>query len=79
MGTTLSVMVLLKNKNLIAHVGDSKIYRLCNNVLEQLTEDHTFAQLFMQMGHLTVEEAAKHPIPAHTDPGPEKRYQGYFP
>jgi serine/threonine protein phosphatase PrpC len=62
MGTTLSVMVLLKNKNLIAHVGDSRIYRLCNNVLEQLTEDHTFAQLFMQMGHLTAEEADKHPI-----------------
>jgi protein phosphatase len=47
MGTTLSVMVLFKNRALIAHVGDSRIYRLRRNVLEQLTEDHTFANIFL--------------------------------
>ena len=62
MGTTLSVLVLLKNKALIAHVGDSRIYRLRRDILEQLTEDHTFAQLFIQKGYMTLEEAAQHPI-----------------
>jgi protein phosphatase len=53
MGTTLSVMVLIKNRVLIAHVGDSRIYRLRRNVLEKLTEDHTFAQIFLQKGYIT--------------------------
>ena len=62
MGTTLSVMVLLKNKALIAHVGDSRIYRLRGNCFEQLTEDHTFAQIFLQKGYITPKVASEHPI-----------------
>ena len=62
MGTTLSVLVLLKNKALIAHVGDSRIYRLRRDNLEQLTEDHTFAQVFLQKGYITPEVASRHPI-----------------
>jgi len=62
MGTTLSVLVLTKNKALIAHVGDSRIYRLRQGFLEQLTEDHSMAQLFIQMGYLTPEKVANHPI-----------------
>lgn len=62
MGTTLSVLVLTKNKALIAHVGDSRIYRLRQDFLEQLTEDHSMAQLFIQMGYLTPEKVANHPI-----------------
>jgi protein phosphatase len=62
MGTTLSVMVLIKNRALIAHVGDSRIYRLRRDLLEQLTEDHTFAQVFLQKGYITPETASKHSI-----------------
>jgi protein phosphatase len=62
MGTTLSVLVLTNNKALIAHVGDSRIYRLRQGFLEQLTEDHSMAQLFIQMGYLTPEKVANHPI-----------------
>lgn len=62
MGTTLSVLVLTKSKALIAHVGDSRIYRLRQGFLEQLTEDHSMAQLFIQMGYLTPEKVANHPI-----------------
>jgi protein phosphatase len=61
MGTTLSVLLLLKEKALIAHVGDSRIYRLRRDFLEQLTEDHTFAQAFLQQGYMTSEEASRHP------------------
>ncbi len=61
MGTTLSVLVLIKNRALIAHVGDSRIYRLRRNSLEQMTQDHTMAQIFMELGHLSSETGSKHP------------------
>ena len=61
MGTTLSVLVLIKNRALIAHVGDSRIYRLRQNTLEQMTQDHTMAQIFMDLGHLSSEKGSKHP------------------
>jgi protein phosphatase len=62
MGTTLSVLILLKSKALIVHVGDSRIYRLRQEHLEQLTEDHTFAQALLQKGIITSEEASQHPF-----------------
>jgi serine/threonine protein phosphatase PrpC len=52
MGTTLSVLILLNNLALIVHVGDSRIYRLRHGILQQLTEDHTMAQLSVEMGYL---------------------------
>lgn len=61
MGTTLSVLVLLKGKALIAHVGDSRIYRLRQGHLEQLTVDHTMAQFLVEEGEITPEDAVKHP------------------
>jgi serine/threonine protein phosphatase PrpC len=62
MGTTLSVLSLSDGNALIAHVGDSRIYRLRNNCLDQLTEDDTMAQLSVEMGYLSVQEAADHPL-----------------
>jgi serine/threonine protein phosphatase PrpC len=62
MGTILSVLVLLNNLALIAHVGDSRIYRLRHGILEQLTEDHTMAQLSVEMGYLKLQDASKHPL-----------------
>ena len=62
MGTTLSVLVLINNKALIAHIGDSRIYRMRRRCLEQLTEDHTLAEIFMQMGYLTPNDASTHPL-----------------
>jgi len=41
MGTTSSVLVLLPQGALAAHVGDSRIYRLRGDSLEQLTFDHS--------------------------------------
>ncbi|MGB6010498.1 MAG: protein phosphatase 2C domain-containing protein [Desulfobacterales bacterium] len=60
MGTTLSVLVLIKNRALIAHVGDSRIYRFRRYSLEQMTQDHTMAQIFMELGHLSSETGSKH-------------------
>jgi protein phosphatase len=41
MGTTVSSLVLLPQEALIGHVGDSRIYRLRGNELQQLTFDHS--------------------------------------
>lgn len=45
MGTTLSCCILLEESLIYAHVGDSRLYRLRNQKLEQLTEDHCPRQL----------------------------------
>lgn len=41
MGTTVSALVLLPEEAVIGHVGDSRIYRLRGNELQQLTFDHS--------------------------------------
>ena len=61
MGTTLSVLFLLSEKGLIAHVGDSRIYRLRNTTLQRLTTDHSFIQELIDKGLLSEEAAAGHP------------------
>lgn len=42
MATTLSVLVLRGKRYVIAHVGDSRIYRLRGGELQQLTTDHVW-------------------------------------
>jgi serine/threonine protein phosphatase PrpC len=61
MGTTLSGMVRVGNQVVLVHIGDSRIYRLREGVLEQLTSDHTFVQRLVDSGRITPEEAAVHP------------------
>ena len=41
MGTTLSALVLRGDRALVAHVGDSRVYRIRAGFVEQLTADHT--------------------------------------
>jgi protein phosphatase len=41
MGTTTSVLAILPIGAVVAHVGDSRVYRLRENVFEQLTFDHS--------------------------------------
>lgn len=61
MGTTLSVMWRADRYMYIAHVGDSRIYRLRENKLEQITEDHSLVGEFVRAGLITKEEARMHP------------------
>lgn len=61
MGTTVSAMVRVQSAMVIAHIGDSRIYRLRGGVLEQITSDHTFVQRLVDSGRITAEEAAVHP------------------
>jgi PPM family protein phosphatase len=61
MGTTVSGFVLVGTELAIAHIGDSRIYRLRGGELKQITADHTFVQRLVDSGRITVEEAAVHP------------------
>jgi protein phosphatase len=61
MGTTVSAMIRVGQEMVIAHIGDSRIYRLREGVLEQITSDHTFVQRLVDSGRITAEEAAVHP------------------
>ncbi len=61
MGTTVSGLIRVGDKVVIAHIGDSRIYRFREGSLEQITKDHTFVQRLVDSGRITPEEAAVHP------------------
>ena len=58
MGTTCSTLLLLPQGALVAHVGDSRIYRLRGNQLEQLTFDHSLVWEMEAQGMKTTGEGA---------------------
>lgn len=61
MGTTVSAILRVGHELALAHIGDSRIYRLREGVLTQISADHTFVQRLVDSGRITPEEAAVHP------------------
>jgi len=61
MGTTATALVLLPDRFLLGHVGDSRAYRLRDGRFEQLTKDHSYVQEQVDAGLLTPEQARVHP------------------
>src|SRR5690554_6281811 len=61
MGTTVSGIIRVGDKVALAHIGDSRIYRLRDGELDQLSTDHTFVQRLVDSGRITQEEASVHP------------------
>jgi protein phosphatase len=61
MGTTFAGLLVLERCAVIAHVGDSRVYRLRGAELERLTNDHSLAHQLVQMGFLQPEEVATFP------------------
>jgi protein phosphatase len=57
MGTTLVCVLVLERQMVMAHVGDSRCYRLRKGTLKQLTDDHSLVASQVKSGHLTAEEA----------------------
>jgi protein phosphatase len=57
MGTTLVAGVFHGGQLTIAHVGDSRVYRLRGDAFEQITRDHSLLQEQIDSGLLTPEEA----------------------
>lgn len=61
LGTTCTAIIRSGDLMSIAHIGDSRAYRLRDGHLEQMTTDHSFVQYLIQQGQLTPEQAATHP------------------
>ena len=55
MGTTLVAAALCQGRLAVAHVGDSRLYRLRDDRLERLTRDHSFAEDLLAQGYSTAE------------------------
>ncbi len=61
MGTTLSALALLQDFAWIAHVGDTRIYRVRDAALELLTVDHTWVEEALRTGLIGPDEVNTHP------------------
>ena len=53
MGTTLVVAMWHDNKMSVGHIGDSRLYRLRGETLEQVTRDHSLLQEQIDSGMIT--------------------------
>lgn len=62
MGTTAVVVVIRPGESPVCgHVGDSRLYRLRESQLQQITEDHTWIAKALKIGDITPDEARVHP------------------
>jgi protein phosphatase len=59
MGTTVVATLFYADKVIIAHVGDSRLYRLRGDSFQQLTSDHSLIQELIDRGFYTPQEAAE--------------------
>jgi len=57
MGTTVVVVLFYDDRFTVAHVGDSRLYRLRDMELEQITRDHSLMQELIDRGFYTPEQA----------------------
>lgn len=62
MATTLTAAQFVPAGLAVAHAGDSRLYRLRDGALEQLTADHAVVAQLVREGLLTPERAGTHPL-----------------
>jgi protein phosphatase len=62
MGTTVVAMWFRNGVAAVAHVGDSRAYRVGAAGLERLTEDHSWVREQVAAGHLSEAQAREHPL-----------------
>jgi PPM family protein phosphatase len=61
MGTTLTIAKVHGDEVSLAHVGDSRAYRMRDGELSQLTRDHSLVAELERSGQITAEAAEHHP------------------
>ena len=61
MGTTFIGVTLEDSHLAVVNVGDSRLYRVRNSSMKQITKDHTLVAEQQRLGRLTKEEARRHP------------------
>jgi serine/threonine protein phosphatase PrpC len=60
-GATVVVLVVRDGRYTCLWAGDSRLYRLRDGVLRQLTRDHSYVQRLIDSGSLTPEQGRRHP------------------
>jgi PPM family protein phosphatase len=60
MGTTLAVLYIPDEIIHVCHVGDSRVYRYRNGMIEGLTQDHSWVNEQVQRNLISEEEARQH-------------------
>lgn len=63
MGTTCTALVLAGGRGFVGHVGDSRMYRLRDGSVEQITDDHSLLNEMIRQGKVspeTTEEEFQH-------------------
>ncbi|WBQ05424.1 PP2C family protein-serine/threonine phosphatase [Kribbella sp. CA-293567] len=61
MGSTVTALLFDGSQLGLAHLGDSRAYRMRDGLLYQLSHDHTFVQSLVDEGRISKEEAFTHP------------------
>jgi len=61
MGTTLTTLIIRKNKAWVSHVGDSRVYLIRNEEMTQISYDHTEIQRLIDQGLFTKQETERSP------------------
>ncbi len=61
MGTTIVAAYFMDKGVYMAHIGDSRAYRLREGQLEQLTEDHSLANEYVKMGIISKKDIEHFP------------------
>ncbi len=84
-GTTAVVALLVVDddvpKWLLANLGDSRIYRLGDGLLEQVSVDHSVVQELLDAGSITADDVATHPerhVVTRALGGPDDAEADYF-
>jgi len=60
-GTTATAVAVIGDLAYIAHVGDTRVYLITKDHIEQITRDHSLVQRLIELDQLTPELAAEHP------------------
>jgi len=61
MGTTMTACTIFEGKYFIVHIGDSRAYKITEDEIVQLTNDHSYVNEMVKAGQITHDEAKGHP------------------
>ncbi len=61
MGTTLVALLVQGGRAAVAHVGDSRVYRVRGGRIRQLTDDHSLVGELQRRGEISADAAREHP------------------
>lgn len=61
-GSTIVTLLVFELNFAVIWAGDSRVYRLRDGRLEQLTRDHSYVQELVERGELAPEQAKSHPL-----------------